>query len=165
MSQERSNQASVQECLLCPILVNLIHPRTLLIYSLHLLWFCADRLGTVVHFLEFHDKTSFSDSEAPHLARQRTMGIWSTNVHCTLALSIATMAPLFCCTYNLSLGAQSLVDRAVLAVLTKAKSTQDPRRGTFRVSHPNLKKKVVKTPSVNPDYITSWKPPKGRLVE
>jgi len=105
----------------------------------------------------------FSDSEAPHLARQWTMGNQRHTTHLLcrmMALSVATMAPLFCSTYNLSLGAQSLVDRAIFAVLTKAKSTQDPTRGTFRVPHPNL------TPSVNTDYIISiWKSPKGRLVK
>lgn len=83
MNQETSNS----RVSLPNLPVNLIHPRTLLIYSLHLLWFCADRLGTAVHFSEFHDKTYFSDSKAPHLARQWTMGIWATNAHYTLALS------------------------------------------------------------------------------
>lgn len=93
----------------------------------------------------------FSDSEAPHLATQWTMGIWVTDTHYTLALCVGTLCrwpqwtPCFGVPIISFLGCNHLI--VLSAVLTKAKATQDPRkqmRGTFRVPHPTIKKTLFK---------------------
>ncbi len=85
MSQEAAKQL---QCLLSQFPCK-PHSPTLLIYSLHVLWFCGERIGTVVHFQEFHDKKRFRTPK--RLICTMDNGHVDDNALCILALRVGLL--------------------------------------------------------------------------